>query len=142
MTKTATPKTRTITMTDRPPVTVAEDAWPIIAAGSADHDDSDGRGNPPNRRWTRMIRVRQHADGRAIVYGVYGYATNHQGEPDAAARRGYVVGADLIIEHIREVGDELAEAESDADIDDMRKDVHQWRVAVQECIASLPAEEL
>jgi hypothetical protein len=146
MTDTTTTKTRTITLTDRPPVKVKEDDWPIIATGSADDDDSDGRGNQPNREWTRTIRVRQHEDGRAIVYGVYDYSTNFQGANGAAAKRGTLLAApvtpDQIIAAIRVVGDELAEAESDAAIEASRKDSRQWRVAVQACIADLPADEL
>lgn len=140
------PKTRTITLTDRPPVKISEDEWPIIATGSADADDSDGRGNQPNREWTRTLRVRQHKDGRAIVYGVYGYSTKFQGANGAAAKRGALLAApatpDQIIAAIRVIGDELAEAESDAPIEDSRKDSRQWRVAVQTCIADLPAVEL
>lgn len=146
MTDTTTTKTRTITLTDRPPVTIREDDWPILATGSADDDDSDGRGNRPNREWTRTIRVRQHEDGRAIVYGIYDYETAFQGASGAAARRGTLLAApvtpDQIIEAIRAIGDELAEAESDAAIEESRKDSRQWRVAVQACIADLPAVTL
>jgi len=143
---TTTSKTRTITLTDRSPVKVKEDEWPIIATGSADDDDSDGRGNRPNREWTRTIRVRQHEDGRAIVYGVYDYSTNFQGAHGAAARRGTLLAGpvtpDQIIAAIRVVGDDMAEAEADAAIEESRKDNRQWRVAVQACIADLPAVEL
>jgi hypothetical protein len=146
MTDTTTTKSRTITLTDRPPVKITEADWPIIATGSADGDDSDGRGNQPNRKWTRTIRVRQHEDGRAIVYGVYDYSTNFQGANGTAAKRGMLLAApvtpDQIIAAIRVVGDELAEAESDAAIEESRKDNRQWRVAVQACIADLPTEVL
>ena len=146
MTDTTTTKTRTITLTDRPPGRIREDEWPIIATGSADDDDSDGRGNQPNREWTRTIRVRQHEEGRAIVYGVYDYWTNCPGANGAAAKRGTLLAApassDQIIAAIRVVGDALAAAEADAAIDDARKDSRQWRVAVQACIADLPAVAL
>lgn len=146
MTDTTTTRTRTITLTDHPPVRITDDAWPLVATGSADDDDSDGRGNAPNREWTRTIRVRQHADRRAIVYGVYEYATCYQGERGASAKRGTVLATpaepDQIIAAIRVVGDALAHAESNAGIDTAHTDARQWQVAVQACIAALPAEEL
>lgn len=139
-----TDKMRTITMTDRPPVTIREDEWPIYATGDANDDDSDGRGNDPNREWTRTIRVRRHADGRVIVYGIYSYDTAFQGAKSAAAKRGVLLtGPTLdIIAAIRDVADSLATAEADADIDDARRDPAQWRQAAQCCIADLPAERL
>ena len=143
---TITSKTRTITLTDRPPVKITEEDWPVIATGLADDDDDHGRGNLPNREWTREIRVRRHEDGRAIVYGIYDYTTCFQGEAGAYARRGELLPLPVtygeIIAAIRAVGAALAEAESDAALDDNRKDSRQWRAAVQECIADLPAEVL
>jgi len=133
-----TTKSRTITLTDRSPVRVNEDEWPVVAYGARTEDDDDGRGNPPNWTTTRAIRVRQHADGRAIVYGIYDHSTNFQGERDHVARRGVLlepsVGWEQIIDAIRVVGRQLAEAEDEAEA--------EWRTAVQACIADLPAEEL
>ena len=143
---TTTSKTRTITLTDRPPVKIKEDEWPVIATGSADDDDSSQPGNPPNREWTRTIRVRQHTDGRAIVYGVYDYETAFQGANGAAAKRGTLLWPtatpDQIITAIRAVGSDLADAEEAAAIEPARKDAIRWREAVQACIADLPAVEL
>lgn len=145
MTDTTT-KTRTITLTDHPPVTIIEEDWPTIANGDADDDDSYGRGNRPNREWTRTIRVRQHADGRAIVYGVYDYDTCFQGARGAAAKRGSLLPVaattDQIIAAIREVGSALADAEESAAIETAMKDAARWREAVQACIADLPAVAL
>ena len=60
------PKTRTITLTDRRPVTIRQDEWPILAIG----DERDGSSHlGETERYT--LRVRQHADGRVIVYGVH-----------------------------------------------------------------------
>ena len=127
-------KTRTITLTDQPPVAIHEDLWPCIATGLADADDSDGRGNPPNRTWTRQIRVRQHADGRAVVYGVYEYSTCYQNDRSAAARRGVLLDAAAtsasIVAAIRAVGKDLADAEAE--------EPARWLEAVQECIADMP----
>lgn len=140
MTDTTTAKTRTITLSNRPPVKIREDEWPVIATdnGAGDDDDSDGRGNQPNREWERTLRVRQHSDGRAIIYGVYDYSTCYQGEKGMAARRGVLLEAatvDQIIDAIRGVGDELAIAEGDAES-------ARWQAAIHATIADLPAVEL
>lgn len=55
------PKSRTITLSNAPPVRIQDAQWPIIAQTDAD-DELGGR------RW---LKVRQHADSRAIVYGGY-----------------------------------------------------------------------
>jgi hypothetical protein len=50
------PKTRTITLSDRPPIRIVESEWPVIArAGTI----TDGIGC--------TMHVRQHADRRTIV---------------------------------------------------------------------------
>lgn len=79
------PKTRTITLTGRPPVKIREDQWPLIARATGD----SYRGDPS--RWrqavsrgeidTYSLRVRQHADGRTLVYGVLDAAIAAWGQP-------------------------------------------------------------
>lgn len=135
----------TITLTNARPVKIKKEDWPIIASGDQNDDDSSQPGNPPNREWKRTIRVRQHADKRAIVYGVYDYDTAFQGESGAAARRGAILAdasTEEIIAAIRRVAGELREAEDEAAIDDRHRESQRWRAAAQECIADLPAEEL
>lgn len=109
MTETKT-KTRTITLTGRPPVTITEADWPVIAHGYW-HNSTSGIEND----WTRRcdIRVRRHADGRAIVYGTR--RTKWQGERDLAAGE-LLTGTDTaaLIAAIRRVAvaighDELAQ---------------------------------
>lgn len=103
-------KTRTITLTGRPPVTIIETDWPVTAHGYW-HDSKNGI----EHDWTRRadIRVRQHADGRAIVYGTR--RTKWQGERDLAAGE-LLTGTDTaaLIAAIRRVAvaighDELAQ---------------------------------
>lgn len=128
-------KKLTITLTDARPVTILPSNWPVIAEGSwADHDNQYEF--QANRRWTAWIKVRQHADGRVIVYGCYSYSTQYQNESDATYRDGQRVeaGADdtALIAAIRAVGDRLAERSGHA----------CWSDVIAECIAALPAEEL
>lgn len=132
MTTTET-KTRTITLTGRPPVKIREDQWPIIACGSYEYYDNQHRFQA-NRTTDLDIRVRQHADGRAIVYGVYQYDTVFQHERNVVHRVGYVLepGED-IIEAIQRVGRDLIDRDVDAAI---------VRDVIDECIADLPAVEL
>lgn len=56
----------TITLTDRPPVRICTTDWPQIAS-YLDHDGAVEC--QANHQW--WLRVRQHADGRTIVYGAY-----------------------------------------------------------------------
>lgn len=56
--------TRTVTLTARPPVRIDEDAWPQIAYSAGYSGEHECQAN---QVW--WIRVRQHADGRSIVYG-------------------------------------------------------------------------
>jgi hypothetical protein len=51
----AAPKRRVITLSDRAPVEIDTALWPQLAKASNE---------------TATIRVRRHADGRALVYGV------------------------------------------------------------------------
>ena len=70
--------TRTITLSNRQPVKIDEDNWPVIA--DAKDYVHDGQVEcQANRKSTWWIKVRQHKDGRAIVYAGYSYDTNWQG---------------------------------------------------------------
>lgn len=106
------PSMLTITLTDRPPVRVVKDDWSIVASAS-DHEE--------HRNW--KLIVRQHGDGRSIVYGIYD--TNWQGEH---GRRGGVLVAakEDIAAAIKTVGQSLDFEER----------------LIQQCIADLPAEEI
>jgi len=137
MTMTTTePKYRTITLTGRAPVRIREDQWPVIAQGDSDHYDSHIR-SQSNRSTEVGLRVRQHEDGRAIVYGVYNYDTRYQGEHGLTLRAGELLdaGADIPAA-IRRVGDTLIEMLDGRGTDTWVLD------AVADCIADLPAEEL
>jgi hypothetical protein len=129
---TSTDKARTITLTGRPPVRILESAWPVIAVAEG---DTYAGADPALRHQARdqgdvdvwSIRVRQHADGRAIVYGRYreGRASAHMGLC-AAGRTLAEDEAERIPEVIGIVGRELG-------LD---------RRAIEACIADLPPVEL
>jgi hypothetical protein len=131
---TETTKKRTITLTGRPPVRITEEAWPIVAKATGDsygggdycrHEQALSQGECDRY----AIRVRQHADGRAIVYAVLDAACSAWGAPAGGVdhREGKLLsaGSDLAAA-IRRVGDEAELPEA----------------LIRECIADLPAEEL
>lgn len=132
---------RTITLTDRPPVVIEEDNWPMIA--SASYHDYDGQYEFQSfRHWRGFLGVRQHADGRAIVYATCsaegcGSSSTHEyrlkgGELLAAPTT--TTTTKKIIAAIHEVHRGIAGRE------DM---IHEsWANLADECIADLPAEEI
>lgn len=133
-------KQRTITLTGRPPVAIDEDDWPVIAGSGWDDCDSEYEFQA-NRRADVTLRVRQHEDGRTIVYGTYRYRTNFQNEDDVRAAAGYRLqdgDTDRIVTAIRETTDYLSSYDSLPDV------VWQpdWKMLADDCIADLPAEKL
>jgi len=112
-------KRRTITLTDRPPVTILEADWPVIAS-ARDHDGQIEC--QANRRWG--ITVRQHEDGRFIVYATY--SSQYQGEHGYRGGELVAPPGDDLPAVIRRVGER---GEFSAHI-------------IDECIADLPAEQL
>lgn len=126
-------KYRTITLTDRPPVRIREDLWPRIARGA--DDDCDDRRHPfqANTTAEMWVNVRQHSDGRTLVYGGYEYRTAWADRPDHSRRDGELLAKDAdVAAAIRRVGEALG----DRDTYDLAPGV------IRECIANLPAEEI
>jgi len=127
---------RTITLTDRPPVKIDDDTWPLLAAvEDLEHDSQVEYQASVKSRW--FAGVRQHYDGRSIVYAVYRYETLHQGARGYSAKRGVLLpsGADICAA-VNDVCRDIAAAEHHAD------DADRWPTLAAECIADLPAEEL
>lgn len=120
----------TITLTDRAPVAITKEAWPVIASAKGDSFDGNDYGRHQqavNRGEVDLYRLtaRQHTDGRAIVYGAFVAATAWTGHEDH--RGGVLLSAGAnIAAAIREVGEECGLPDS----------------VIRECIADLPAEEL
>lgn len=118
------PKSRIITLTDRAPVRITEVIWPLVATGDY-RPGSAHNGTPvPNDQTDRYtLRVRAHADGRAIVYGVVDAATAWTGNDDWSG--GEIVDpGDDIVAAIRRVGSKFPDR------------------VIRECIADLPAEDI
>lgn len=115
---------RTITLTNRPPVSIDEEQWGTIAV-ARDYDNQHEC--QANTLWT--IRVRQHDDGRAIVYATKAAGPGGKSASFRPSKAGELLPADCttadICESIRRVGEA-------ADCCDL----------VDECIADMPAEEL
>ena len=127
-------KRRTITLTNRAPVRIYEDEWPIIAAAKGDSYD----GSPERHAQalndgacdTYALRVRRHADGRAIVYGIIEAGIDTDAEDwkggEIVEHHADICGTplDLIIVAILRVGDLMPDR------------------ITRECIADLPAEDI
>lgn len=130
---------RTITLSDRPPVSIDETAWPTWA--SASDDDHDGQVRcQANRTSDWFVKVRRHADGRCIVYAGYTYSSNWANEQGYRIRHGVLLpvesSQDSICEAITEVCRRMSSCEhSDGD-------EAKWASLRDECIADMPAEEL
>lgn len=119
--------TRTITLTDRRPIQIREDEWPIIAVGDQRPGDTrNGTPVPDYETDRHSIRVRQHADGRAIVYGVIDAATAWTGTEDWRGGELLIAPDADLAAAIRRVGESGEIIES----------------VIRECIADLPAEAI
>jgi hypothetical protein len=114
-------KIRTITLTGRAPVKVRDSQWPLVAVAS-EHDGQVK--SQANREW--WIRIRQHDDGRMLVYG--GYESAFQNEHDL--RAGYLLDADHDAKDIADAVYRVADG------------ISAERRLADECIADLPAEEI
>ena len=79
----------TITLTGRAPVRIRKADWPIVAKAAHWDGEIEAQAN----RHAQLI-VRQHADGRAVVYGIY--TTLWQGERDRRGGQLLQAGADLV----------------------------------------------
>lgn len=143
------PKYRTVTLTGRPPVRIREDAWPIVGRGDWDHHDGVVECQA-NRTWEARIRVRQHADGRALVYGVYEYSTDWRHEPNIRAACGTLLeaggdeaGGDIVSAACGAGGDIPAAIRAvAAELAERGLDASRARDLADECVASLPAVTL
>jgi hypothetical protein len=120
------PKKFTITLSDRAPVSIAPDEWPQIAAGKTFWG---GKGLECQANEVGWIRVRQHGDGRTIVYcdrdrGTGGMHLGYRG-----ASGGFLLPAGTTMDEIVRAIRRCAGIIDAPELGD-------------ECIGDLPAEEL
>jgi hypothetical protein len=122
-TMTTTDKIR-ITMSERRPLLIVKAEWPIVARADWYNGEHERQANT-----VRRIRVRQHADGRRLVYGLQEAGLGGQYIGTRNPEGGFLVEAgaseDETVRAIRRVGGIIG--------DDGLAD---------ECIADLPAEEV
>jgi len=130
-------KTRTITLTDRRPVTIREGEWPVLASARDDSWTDYTRPAPLRARLTSKVCsayevdvyhlvVRQHADGRALVYAVVDASPAWTGTESYRGGEFLAPGADVpaAIRRVGEAAHSIPES------------------VIRECIADLPAEVL
>ena len=133
MTTTTETKTIQITMSERRPLKINPEHWPIIARA----DRHDGKIEfQANRVW--RIIVRQHADGRRLVYGWLGRGNGGMPIDWRGAAGGFVV------EPARRISTEPSFPNDDATIRAIRRigGIIEDEQLAADCIADLPAEEL
>jgi hypothetical protein len=126
----------TITLTDRAPVKIKKDEWPLLAEATKENYDGEYE-SQANWKSKWALRVRTHQDGRAIVYGVYSYSSNWMNARDFAVRGGELLTTSTDLPAaIRRIGEWMAGQEQN------EGDAARWESLINQCIADLPAQEL
>lgn len=125
-----------ITLTGRVPVKITKDEWPVLASATEVDDHGTEIGNPPNREDGWRLMVRQHADGRAIVYGIYWFKSLFRKERDVEVRGGEILdfGADTPAA-ITRVAAQMSER-----VNATGRPGDRFLEMGERCIAGLPAE--
>ena len=119
---------RTITLTNRAPVQITQEDWPFLASHSNKISGYDWEVN-----W--FLGVRQHDDGRAIVYGTYAALTT---QGDTHVKGGYLLeaGQDINIALAQLV------AELRSQQHDQPDDASDWLKLQAAVVRKLPIENL
>lgn len=143
-----TSKALTITLTGRAPIKIRVDEWPEIASATERRHDGEIE-SQANRISKAAIRVREHADGRTIVYGSYSYDTSWQHESSREIRGGLLLdphagsyiaivakGKTPLIDAIEDVAEQLSERVGE---EYFGLDMVELG---QQCMADLPAVEI
>lgn len=132
-----TDKRRTITLTNRPPIRIVEDRWPVIAWGNDAHQDPGA-----THGWEIDIRVRcekpeMNLPTRYLIHANYRVFDKDQDDAshNQKVRVGRLLSDDEAIgdlhKHIIAVGDELRERI-------LNQDMHKFvTIAVDRCFADL-----
>jgi hypothetical protein len=134
----AEPKHRTITLTNRAPISIIEADWPVTAEGTCGYDVPDAPFG-----WTINIRVRHERGslGRTIIHAKYVYWDDDadHGDENQIVRVGRVLSQSDALNHlwqdILQVGDELRIRIANAKL------AANVIYAVDACFAALPAHK-
>jgi hypothetical protein len=113
---------RTVTLTDRPPVSIVEQRWPRI-----------GKSRQELTGAILNLVVRRHSDGRALVYGTTTFRDGWETSRDRRAAGVLLQPGDDIAAAVREVAHDLVDEYWDEEV---KRDL------IPDCLASLPAEDL
>src|SRR5664279_3589826 len=120
----------TIALTGRAPITIDKADWPIIARSKIDWTED------AHQKKFRLV-VRQHADRRAIVYGIYEYRTTYAGDQPRSERGGESLSNSRDVpDAIARIGHWLSEQPHS------KGDYQIWQNLIYKTVSKLPPVEL
>lgn len=129
-----TDKSRTITLTGRPPVRITDSQWPLVASASRKTHDGGEVESQANRTSSWFLGVRREVNlGRWIVYGTYAHESRYRNEPNAYERFGQILPASTSVE---DVCQKLLRLTLPAGT------VEVFKSLISECIGDFPAEDI
>lgn len=133
-TTTTEKKTITITMSERRPLKIDPAQWPLVARATWHNGEHECQANT-----IREIKVREHADGRRIVYGYQEAGNGGQYAGTVNPRAGFLVAASDV-----DAADGTKMPDDDETVRALRRvgGIVEDDQLAAECIADLPAEEL
>jgi len=123
-------KTRKITLTARAPIEITIADWPTLARTAIDWREDE-------HQKVFRLTVIQHADGRAIVYGLYQYRTTEPGNRPISVRGGEsLANSKTLPDAIARVGHWLA------DQPHSKGDYTIWQNMIYKTATKLPAVKI
>lgn len=129
---------RTITLTGRPPVRIAEENWPLLASTSDEW--FEGQVKEQSSRYSQwFVAARRHEDGRALIYATYKYTSYYQGERCIVVKHGVLIppaSNQDVCDAINRVCKAMSAEEH------RTPDAERWHILAAQCIADMPVEVL
>jgi len=129
-----TRKTITITMSERRPLRIVDDEWPVIASARDWNGEHEFQANRID-----TVRVREHADGRRIVTATHLAGGGGMRREEREIRAGFLVPAS---------NEDAADGTKMPDEDETIRAIRRAAGVIgrddlaAECIGDLPAEEI